>query len=116
MGRRKREGAEKEQHAFIKVIKGSTELCLEVFIQLISKMANDCLTFMTINCTVFAHLSLSSLNSSSSAVTSILKGTHSAFHPFPYSNSVTSCVGTLSKLQNFEVHVYRNASSETKLN
>lgn len=45
-----------EQCALIKVIKGLTELCLDVFIQLISKVADSCLTFMTINCTVFANL------------------------------------------------------------
>lgn len=45
-----------EQCALIKVIKGSTELCLDVFIQLISKVADDCRTFITINCTVLVHL------------------------------------------------------------
>lgn len=45
-----------EQCALIKVIKGLTELCLDVFIQLISKVAESCLTFRTINCTVFTNL------------------------------------------------------------
>lgn len=45
-----------EQCALIKVIKGLTELCLDVFIQLISKVAESCLTFRTINCTIFTNL------------------------------------------------------------
>lgn len=36
-----------EQCALIKLIKASTELCLDVFIQLMSKVADDCLTFIT---------------------------------------------------------------------
>lgn len=38
------------------MIKGLTELCLDVFIQLISKVADDCRTFIAINFTVFVHL------------------------------------------------------------
>lgn len=54
-----------EQCALIKVIKGLTELCLDVFIQLISKVVDDCLTFITINCTVFVNLGPFILHSSS---------------------------------------------------
>lgn len=43
------EGEKIEQCALIKAIKGLTELWLDVFIQLISKVADDCLTFLTIN-------------------------------------------------------------------
>lgn len=52
----RKRGEEREQCALIKMIKGLTELCLDVFIQLISKVADDCLTFIAINFTVFVHL------------------------------------------------------------
>lgn len=53
------------------MIKGLTELCLDVFIQLMSKMAGDCLTFITINCSILTHLRSFISHSASWTITSI---------------------------------------------